>query len=543
MEVVWSVVSGPGNVTFADASSVATAVSFSEAGEYLLCLTASDGELTGTDEVTISIYPANMPPVVDAGPDRETSASLVELRGYVTDDGLPEGNTLTIQWSIVSGPALVVFGDANAAFTTARFTENGLYTLRLTASDGDLAGEDEVLVQVTGNRAPVADAGPDQTIELFVPPALPPLTNPPPPEQEATWKYDLAQPGLDAGGSRYSVAASSDVVLVAGPFNFANGIEVRRIAEWDGCSYKALYDPRPLDTNNPLSPPVGFIAETANSPHVCIWQTNYYLRGTYLKDLDHDGYYDSTAWWDGEHWWPMSFRYHGSSIVAPRCLVSGPSGVYHGGAFMFRTSNVPEAPYSWGIMKWDGYGWQSLGEGIRDVRDTTNAAYAISDVFAIAEATNGDVYAGGTFTMATSNGLAWHIARWDGTEWRAMGTGLSGRWGRETTTRVYAVACGPDGSVYVGGSFTNAGGVAAYGIARWDGAQWWPLGAGVSSTVHALTFHEGMLYAGGEFNYAGGTRVNRLACWDGTNWWPVGPGTSNGVNGTVAALAYGFDGL
>ena len=50
----WSKVSGPGTVTFADASSVDTQASFSTAGTYVLRLTASDGELTASDDVTIT---------------------------------------------------------------------------------------------------------------------------------------------------------------------------------------------------------------------------------------------------------------------------------------------------------------------------------------------------------------------------------------------------------------------------------------------------------------------------------------------------------
>jgi uncharacterized protein YjiK len=50
----WSQVSGPGTVTFADAGAVDTTAGFSLAGAYILRLTASDGEWTATDEVTIT---------------------------------------------------------------------------------------------------------------------------------------------------------------------------------------------------------------------------------------------------------------------------------------------------------------------------------------------------------------------------------------------------------------------------------------------------------------------------------------------------------
>jgi hypothetical protein len=51
--VAWSKVSGPGTVAFANPAMAETGVSFSEAGEYVLRLTADDGDLQSYDEVTI----------------------------------------------------------------------------------------------------------------------------------------------------------------------------------------------------------------------------------------------------------------------------------------------------------------------------------------------------------------------------------------------------------------------------------------------------------------------------------------------------------
>jgi hypothetical protein len=53
----WSQVSGTGVVTFTDASAVDTTASFSAADTYVLRLTADDGELTASDEVTIVVEP------------------------------------------------------------------------------------------------------------------------------------------------------------------------------------------------------------------------------------------------------------------------------------------------------------------------------------------------------------------------------------------------------------------------------------------------------------------------------------------------------
>ena len=51
----WSLVSGPGNVSFADASSSDTTATFTAAGSYVLRLTANDSELQASDDVVITV--------------------------------------------------------------------------------------------------------------------------------------------------------------------------------------------------------------------------------------------------------------------------------------------------------------------------------------------------------------------------------------------------------------------------------------------------------------------------------------------------------
>ena len=55
LTLTWSQTSGPGVATFADASAENTTVSFSTAGIYVLRLTASDGDLSSFDELTVTV--------------------------------------------------------------------------------------------------------------------------------------------------------------------------------------------------------------------------------------------------------------------------------------------------------------------------------------------------------------------------------------------------------------------------------------------------------------------------------------------------------
>src|SRR5207247_1206672 len=106
--LLWSKVSGPGNVTFGNHNALSTTASFSVAGAYKLRLMASDSDQFTNAEVTITANPPtqqNQPPVVDAGPDRTvTLPNTLTINYTVTDDGLPLGGALTISWSMVSGP-------------------------------------------------------------------------------------------------------------------------------------------------------------------------------------------------------------------------------------------------------------------------------------------------------------------------------------------------------------------------------------------------------------------------------------------------------
>ena len=67
----------------------------------------------------------------------------------VADDGLPDPpKALTTTWSQVSGPGTVIFDDASAINTAAVIPEVGIYTLRLTADDGELATFDDVTIEL-----------------------------------------------------------------------------------------------------------------------------------------------------------------------------------------------------------------------------------------------------------------------------------------------------------------------------------------------------------------------------------------------------------
>src|SRR5207244_876984 len=90
LETTWSKFSGPGTVTFANASALTTTATFPTAGTYVLRLTATDTALSSTSDVTITVNAAviNTAPIVNAGTNQTiTLPAGANLSGTASDDG------------------------------------------------------------------------------------------------------------------------------------------------------------------------------------------------------------------------------------------------------------------------------------------------------------------------------------------------------------------------------------------------------------------------------------------------------------------------
>ncbi|MFI4882037.1 MAG: GC-type dockerin domain-anchored protein [Phycisphaerales bacterium JB064] len=185
------------------------------------------------------------------------------------------------------------------------------------------------------------------------------------------------------------------------------------------------------------------------------------------------------------------------------------------------------------VARWDGQTWESLTSitGDQLLGDQVRALAVFDD------GGGPELFAGGSFTRA--GGLtASNIAKWDGRTWRevegSLGEGVNGR---VDCLHVHTDTTGT--ALYVGGQFSNAGGVSASNIAKWDGAEWSRLGRGIGAGVDAAvftmeTFDAGdgaALYVGGGFTSATGVATARyLARWDGVEWSSVGSGADGGVS-------------
>ncbi|SPE50519.1 conserved exported hypothetical protein [Verrucomicrobia bacterium] len=176
------------------------------------------------------------------------------------------------------------------------------------------------------------------------------------------------------------------------------------------------------------------------------------------------------------------------------------------------------------IARWDGSAWSALGSGM-------GGDYPY--VYALA-VSGTNLYAGGLFT--TAGGVrANNIAKWDGRAWSALGSGMN----EYGTVEALAVS-GTD--LYAGGELTMAGGVPASGVAKWDGHAWSALGEGVEGNrIIALTVNGANLDVGGGFNTAGGVVANGIAKWDGNAWSTLGSGMGGDISYVEALAVSGTD--
>jgi len=167
------------------------------------------------------------------------------------------------------------------------------------------------------------------------------------------------------------------------------------------------------------------------------------------------------------------------------------------------------------IAKWNGSSWSALGSGLNDFVQTM-------DLF------GGRLWVGGNFT--TAGGMsAPYVCRWDGSTWIPLPTSPSAG---VYDFQVYG------GELVVCGNFEYIGVSQVRYIAKWNGSSWSTLGTGMNQAgVYALTVYNGELIAAGNFTSAGGVPASNIARWNGSSWAPLGLGISGG--GFLSVLALG----
>lgn len=170
---------------------------------------------------------------------------------------------------------------------------------------------------------------------------------------------------------------------------------------------------------------------------------------------------------------------------------------------------------------WENNKWVPLGAGFPGNFASTPTVYSL------AIDSDGNLLAGGQFGVAGSV-AAKNIARWNGTEWSAFGSGL-GPWNDHY---VKALAVLADGRIVAGGYFAETTSQIT-NIAVWEGGKWNKLGAGLNAQVNALVAtSDAKIIAAGGFSASGVLAMKAIAQWNGQAWEAMAGGlTSNGSSG------------
>jgi|GEM_PF-3786760 len=143
------------------------------AGVYRLKLLVSDGVAQSKAFVNITVVGSNTAPVADAGGSQTvTTGNTVTLNGSGSSDA--DGDSLTYSWTFVLVPAASSLttsdiSGANSAIATFVPDVDGTYRPKLLVQDGTDRGKDFATITSSGgsgNAAPSAAAGPDQSVNV-----------------------------------------------------------------------------------------------------------------------------------------------------------------------------------------------------------------------------------------------------------------------------------------------------------------------------------------------------------------------------------------
>ena len=334
----------------------------------------------------------------------------------------------------------------------------------------------------------------------------------------------LLQNGGEVSARVRGLAVINHRLYAAGDFNSAGGVRANSIARWDG---RWL----PLDEGLTGGFEEGF-RYNASVLGIAGNESGLYAVGAFNQAGDERAFH--VAKWDAaaQSWAAVADAGAHNGVNEGNLSAIAISGedIYVAGDKMWIGGILAN-----GIARWNGRRWSTLGSGVHDgVNGFINSIAIRGD----------DLYVGGYFSFAGDT-PANRIARWDGMNWSALGSGI----GDSVDDIVFSLTLDDKGNLYAGGFFDVAGDVPANSIARWDGVSWSTLGKGELNGIYqgyvfALEASGNNLYVGGSFSLAGGSGANNIAKWDGNRWsafivpMPGGEGEYNGVNGPVFAVAH-----
>ena len=327
-------------------------------------------------------------------------------------------------------------------------------------------------------------------------------------------------PGV-ASGIINTVALHDDgsglALYVGGSFGSIGGVTANNIARWDGTTWHALG----AGTNGPVFALQSFNDGTGAALFVGGQFTD--ASGTMAQRV---------ARWKSGSWLAAGLGLTGGEGRRVRCFKihddgsgTGPA-LYAGGDFS--QSGAANAKC---IARWTGSGWVQPGAGIAA---SSGGVYSLVSYH---DGTNPSpvLVASGDFFNAGGQPV-FCVASWNGSAWSRMDAGLN------VNSQVFGMSVAPNPAgtgadvLAFGGIVSDTGTTDhPFDVCLWNGASWVKIGGGPANTFlpnwDVFTVHwthlvgDGLqLVAAGSFMEMNGIPFNRIARWDGADWKPVGSG-------------------
>lgn len=323
-----------------------------------------------------------------------------------------------------------------------------------------------------------------------------------PKPEDVNWDIETCSLSRRPNGYVNAITASGDILYYGGQFTAIGGVQANHVARFD--SREEIWSALGEGVNGEVKA-------------IAVKGSDVYIGGSFSMS-------GNTPIVNLAHWNSLTKKWEaldGGPDGTVNAIAVTDSSVFAGGSFTtaggVTVNNI--ARYDFASHHWSAL---PLGEGAQIAANGPVYALAVS---------GSDLYIGGDFFFYIQSLPIRNIARWDGSAWSSLGSGV--------TDDVYALAV-KDNTLYAGGAFYSAGDNQTHSIASWDGAAWHTLGTGLAGAVYALALNRNDVYAGGKMDFGDGvTHFYDVARWDGNQWSPLGSGLWTGVR----ALAIGAKGL
>ena len=240
----WTKFSGPSTVAFDDAAATTTTAHFGAAGSYVLRLTASDGQRSGSADVSVTVAsPAQFS--ISGAMVAEGNAGTTALTFTVTLTPAA-ATTVTVQAATMDGTATVADGDYQANTQTLTFAPGVTSQTFTVLVNGDTKREsnETFTANLSGNSpgTSIQQAQATGTITNDDPVPLITITNVTAPEGNTgttpfVFTVTLSNPSVQTvsvnfstqSGTATSIGIAADFVLAIGTLTFPPGVTIMTI--------------------------------------------------------------------------------------------------------------------------------------------------------------------------------------------------------------------------------------------------------------------------------------------------------------------------